>query len=1147
MTKSEEVTHSTNSIAGASRHNGYFELKGQRYYKIADYDLMKPFFMTLTSPEDHWIFISSTGGLTAGRKNAEHAMFPYYTDDRITENSDNTGSKTLLQVEKEGQTILWEPFSRCTLKSKDTQRNLYKNIPGNSLIFEEVNLSLNLIFRYEWTSSPDFGLVKHSSLINTGEKGYSIRLLDGVQNILPPNVGTKTQNEMSNLLDAYKRSELIPEAGLGIFALSATLTDLAEPSEALMANTWWQQGLSQVTYVISSQQIDHFRKGGQIQEERDQKGGRGAFLAYAELTLAAKEEKDWLFCGEVNQDHRHIYPLIETLKSSPDSLKGEVEADIRNSAERLDQIIGKNDGLQCTGNELTSSHHYANVMFNVMRGGYFADGYNLDSSDLAAFVKQCNNKVYNNNKDWFSKLPKVISLDKLEAQTNQQQDVDLKRLVREYLPITFSRRHGDPSRPWNRFSINTRGEDGSAKIDYQGNWRDIFQNWEATLMSTPRYVFSVIHKFLNATTADGYNPYRVSRDGIDWEKPEPENPWANIGYWSDHQIIYLEKLLELAEHYYPGEITDHLKAEDLVFANVPYEIGPYEKIKEDPKNTIDFNWDRDEVIESLAVEIGSDGKLLLKGDKSLVHANMTEKLLILLLAKVANFVPDGGIWMNTQRPEWNDANNALVGNGISMVTLYYLIRYVKNLLLLIPDGKKYPFNQETSQWMAGLMEGLKKSKDHLKEGFTPKSRMALMDDLGEVSSQYRSRLYKKGLSGERTDTTTEEIRDFLSLCQEYFLKTMENNIRQDQLFHAYNRLELKDGQAFVHNLYEMLEGQVAGLSSTELSAQQARKTLEALKISAIYREDQDTYMLYPNRELKGYMEKNTIDPQRAKSSKVLQKIVKTEDTSVVMESKKGVFHFNSTFINNKSLLEAIKGFNKKHPAEKISQEEEKELLEIFEETFNHADFTGRSGTFFAFEGLGSIYWHMVSKLLLASQELCIQALEEDHPQEAKALRDNYFAVRKGIGFNKTPEVYGAFPTDPYSHTPYGAGAKQPGMTGQVKEEVITRFREMGLAVREGKIWFDTFLVEQEEYLKEEAQWTYYDLEGNKQVITLQPGTLGFTFCQVPVILKKGTPGITLTYADSTQESQKEMQLNQEISREIFNKTGKIKQIEVSLD
>ena len=47
-----------------------------------------------------------------------------------------------------------------------------------------------------------------------------------------------------------------------------------------------------------------------------------------------------------------------------------------------------------------------------------------------------------------------------------------------------------------------------------------------------------------------------------------------------------------------------------------------------------------------------------------------------MLVKFSNFVPEAGIWMNTQRPEWNDANNALVGNGSSMVTLYYLRRYI---------------------------------------------------------------------------------------------------------------------------------------------------------------------------------------------------------------------------------------------------------------------------------------------------------------------------------------------------------------------------------------------------------------------------------------------------------------------------------------
>ena len=35
-------------------------------------------------------------------------------------------------------------------------------------------------------------------------------------------------------------------------------------------------------------------------------------------------------------------------------------------------------------------------------------------------------------------------------------------------------------------------------------------------------------------------------------------------------------------------------------------------------------------------------------------------------------------------------------------------------------------------------------------------------------------------------------------------------------------------------------------------------------------------------------------------------------------------------------------------------------------------------------------------------------------------------------------------------TPDGQGAKQPGMTGMVKEEIITRLAELGLIIEQGK-------------------------------------------------------------------------------------------------
>ena len=107
----------------------------------------------------------------------------------------------------------------------------------------------------------------------------------------------------------------------------------------------------------------------------------------------------------------------------------------------------------------------------------------------------------------------------------------------------------------------------------------------------------MICTFLNATTADGYNPYRITRQGIDWEIPEPDNPWANIGYWSDHQIIYLQKLMEISTKVHPGKLQAFLSQPIFSYANVPYRIKPYADLQKNPFNTIDFNWDLEREIE----------------------------------------------------------------------------------------------------------------------------------------------------------------------------------------------------------------------------------------------------------------------------------------------------------------------------------------------------------------------------------------------------------------------------------------------------------------------------------------------------------------------------------------------------------------------
>ena len=109
------------------------------------------------------------------------------------------------------------------------------------------------------------------------------------------------------------------------------------------------------------------------------------------------------------------------------------------------------------------------------------------------------------------------------------------------------------------------------------------------------------------------------------------------------------------------------------------------------------------------------------------------------------------------------------------------------------------------------------------------------------------------------------------------------------------------------------------------------------------------------------------------------------------------------------MISADGGKSKSGRCSILDMAEAKKILDLFEETFHHDEFTGRSGTFFAYEGLGSVNWHMVSKLLLAVRETILRF--KDHPS-VNALIERYVEIRAGLGFNKTPDRFGAFPTAP---------------------------------------------------------------------------------------------------------------------------------------
>ena len=117
------------------------------------------------------------------------------------------------------------------------------------------------------------------------------------------------QSNTSNLADAYKRNELDFGSKIGIYALSATIVDRAEPSEALKSNVVFHLGLESNKVLLSSNQLDKFRKGHQITEELDIKAERGAYFINSDFSLEQNEKEEWLFAADINKSSSDIATL----------------------------------------------------------------------------------------------------------------------------------------------------------------------------------------------------------------------------------------------------------------------------------------------------------------------------------------------------------------------------------------------------------------------------------------------------------------------------------------------------------------------------------------------------------------------------------------------------------------------------------------------------------------------------------------------------------------------------------------------------------------------------------------------------------------------------------------------------------------------
>ena len=483
----------------------------------------------------------------------------------------------------------------------------------------------------------------------------------------------------------------------------------------------------------------------------------------------------------------------------------------------------------------------------------------------------------------------------------------------------------------------------------------------------------MITRFVDASTADGYNPYRVTREGFEWEVKDPHDAWSHIGYWGDHQVDLpappAGALLPAPPR--PAERRCSTGAV-FTYAAVPYRIKPHAALVADPQDTIEFDERAHRTTLARAATLGADGKLVLDAGLEPYRVTLLEKLLVMVLAKLANYVPEAGLWLSTQRPEWNDANNALVGHGASMVTLYHLRRFLHFFRDLLATRRRPTASSSRSRWRTPSCAWPRCSAASRDTSPAPSPTASG----GRCSTSWPA----PGATTAPGSTPRASPRPappwrgrrcgaFLRLGPAAPGPQHPRQPAEDGLYHAYNLIKIGAGGIRIRRLPEMLEGQVAALSSGALSRAAALSLLDALRASRLYRPDQAELSALSRPPAPPFPGEQPPAAGRRRRLRPAERPGRRGGHPHREPGRRRRRALPRRFPQRPGPRPRARRPGRLPPRATLAAAERAALLELYERVFDHQSFTGRSGSFFKYEGLGCIYWHMVSKLLLAVQEV----------------------------------------------------------------------------------------------------------------------------------------------------------------------------------
>ena len=145
--------------------------------------------------------------------------------------------------------------------------------------------------------------------------------------------------------------------------------------------------------------MDRFPEKLELQQESNARALSGAYFLNITADLESHQDKTWYTVTDIDKDISDIVSLKHKIVESRDIIR-EIETDMQNGTHKLNQIVASADGIQKTADILSTSRHFSNVLFNVMRGGIFSDGYIVEKADFIQFLSDSNLSVLQHHRSF---------------------------------------------------------------------------------------------------------------------------------------------------------------------------------------------------------------------------------------------------------------------------------------------------------------------------------------------------------------------------------------------------------------------------------------------------------------------------------------------------------------------------------------------------------------------------------------------------------------------------------------------------------------------------------------------------------------------------------------------------------------------------